>query len=146
MNPIIDEFPTLDKTISDILQKATGSFEQMVNALISQFPDLVRELLTYNLITNLVFIIFDLAVVIFLIIVYRKVDKLTESIPEKIVECDGESLEIRIVVRLLAKLALLIMICGFFSSTKEPLFEVLKITFAPKIYLLEYVSNLMQHH
>ncbi len=115
----------LKKLLLDAAQKGINGVEQTIDWVATQAPDLLEQLVMYNLITSLVWIVLGIAAFIFSIIFFKK------RIFVKTYD-EGPQVLIPIIAMIVAIPAIYFNITTF-----------IKCLVAPKLFIFEYLSSLL---
>ena len=123
-----------DKQIAEILKKGLEVAEKSGNFVIEQAPDLVKQLITYKTIEASIYVLIEITL-IYLIVRYLKyLHKKNNEDSDFIF--DNEFHIIGMVITLIMGIIL------FFAFIND-ISDLIKLIFAPKIYLLEYIAKLL---
>ena len=131
------ELSQLDKVLVDTIQKVTDVAGQVTSKTIDfaseQIPDVVHQLLMYNLVKELVWVGISFGVIAGVVkgwFVLRKAVGASDFF-------DEESLIAYSIMGFFVSV-------GFFISGMCSIMAALKIYVAPKLYLIEYVAHLIR--
>lgn len=114
----------LQNTINSILLSAIEASKQGIEFMQGEIPDLIRQLIRYNLAINSLYLLTAIPLVW---LYYKFVQLVKEDADAAIIAIPGGILGV--------SWAAYLMYC---------LSEILKLTLAPKIWLLEYAANLVK--
>jgi hypothetical protein len=123
----MDKSSLTEQLINDLLTSLRSTKE----FVLAQAPDVVKQILTWNLWVHLIWIIFGFAVGLFGVIFFGHLRKSKREGCDERFMCG------------IAQLAFCIAFAVIFMSN---IFEVVQILVAPKLYLIEYFSNLLRPH
>lgn len=125
----------LNKLMIEIIDqvKNTGDF------VVEQMPDVISQLLVYQYYSNLFYLILGTVLMIISSTLFYKIKVLTEECDKN--NYDHDMVGLYVLIGGLSGIVFgAIGVVNFFSAV-DPL---LKLTFAPKIYLIEYASRLIK--
>lgn len=133
---------SLDKALLTILDKTVTTIDASVNFLAAEIPEIVKELLLFNLVSNSVYVVLVLS------LIGLSVKVLSTTIPHWSDSSFKESkhikseaaLIVRAVSSVVALLILLIPLIFVFSKVSD----IIKILIAPRLYLIEYAASLVK--
>lgn len=124
----------LNKLMIEIIDqvKNTGNF------VVEQMPDVISQLLTYQYYSNIFYFVFGILMLIVSFASFHQIKILAKKYDEKQM---GDDIMPLIVICFMSGI-----ICGIigFCNCAFTIDPLLKLTFAPKIYLIEYASRLIK--
>ena len=123
-----------DKQIAEILKKGLEAAEKSGNFVIEQAPDLVKQLITYKTVETSICVLIEITLMYLIFIyfkyLYKKNNEDSDFIPENAFHGVG------IIITSLMGIFL------FFAFITD-ISNLIQLIFAPKIYLLEYIAQLL---
>ena len=131
----------VDQTVTLILEKLLQATEAAVDFSKEEIPVLIREIISYNIYSNILDICFSIFIVILPILLAIKwlFIWFEKFIKERFKNLDDEG-SARIAAAALMIIPILI-IAGSCSSILSNCSELLKLYFAPRLFLLEYLKS-----
>lgn len=135
-----------NKILVELLQKAVGGIDAAVSFSQAQIPDVVHQLLVWNIVSSLLAQLFG-GVAILLAIQVRRYALKAKANGETWVAHDGRPNDRWFVSSfsydcLLGAIPALLTVSGVLAFFMN--FDWLKIWLAPKLYLLEYAASLIK--
>lgn len=123
----------IETTINEILHKAVDAAASTGDFLKGQIPDICKELINYTIAMDIICIILPIVAIFFC---YKAVFKWTDQ------RCDSHGYweTDKCAAVFVSAVILMIGIPTFIVS----LCELIKVIFAPKIFLLEYAAQLIK--
>ena len=123
-----------DKQIAEILKKGLEVAEKSGNFVIEQAPDLVKQLITYKTIETSIYVLIEISL-IYLIFryfkyLYKKNNEDSDFIFDNAFHITGIIITSGVTI-------------FTFIEFINDIFDLIKLIFAPKIYLLEYIAQLL---
>ena len=123
-----------DKQIAEILKKGLEAAEKSGNFVIEQAPDLVKQLITYKTVETSICVLIEITLMYLIFIyfkyLYKKNNEDSDFIPENAFHGVG------IIITSLMGIFLFFVFINDISN-------LIQLIFAPKIYLLEYIAQLL---
>ena len=123
-----------DKQIAEILKKGLEVAEKSGNFVIEQAPDLVKQLITYKTIETSICVLIEITLMYLIFryfkYLYKKNNEYSDFIPENAFH--GVGMIITFVLSIFC----------FFVFIND-ISNLIQLIFAPKIYLLEYIAQLL---
>ena len=123
-----------DKQIAEILKKGLEAAEKSGNFVIEQAPDLVKQLITYKTVETSICVLIEITLMYLIFryfkYLYKKNNEDSDFIPENAFHGVG------IIITSLMGIFLFFVFINDISN-------LIQLIFAPKIYLLEYITQLL---
>lgn len=123
-----------DKQIAEILKKGLEAAEKSGNFVIEQAPDLVKQLITYKTVETSICVLIEITLMYLIFryfkYLYKKNNEDSDFIPENAFHGVG------IIITSLMGIFLFFVFINDISN-------LIQLIFAPKIYLLEYIAQLL---
>ena len=123
-----------DKQIAEILKKGLEAAEKSGNFVIEQAPDLVKQLITYKTIETSICVLIEITLMYLIFryfkYLYKKNNEDSDFISDN---------EFHIAGIVLSLVVAIFMFIAFITDISN----LIQLIFAPKIYLLEYIAQLL---
>ena len=123
-----------DKQIAEILKKGLEVAEKSGNFVIEQAPDLVKQLITYKTVETSIYVLIEITLMYLIFryfkYLYKKNNENSSFISENSFHVIG------IIISFMASIF-------FFFAFITDISNLIQLIFAPKIYLLEYIAQLL---
>ena len=123
-----------DKQIAEILKKGLEAAEKSGNFVIEQAPDLVKQLITYKTIETSICVLIEITLMYLIFryfkYLYKKNNEDSDFISDN---------EFHIGGMLISLVVAIFMFIAFITDISN----LIQLIFAPKIYLLEYIAQLL---
>ena len=123
-----------DKQIAEILKKGLEVAEKSGNFVIEQAPDLVKQLITYKTIEASIYVLIEITLIYLIVRYIKYLHKKNNEDSDFIV--DNEFHITGMIITLIMGIILFFVFINDIS-------DLIKLIFAPKIYLLEYIAQLL---
>ena len=123
-----------DKQIAEILKKGLEAAEKSGNFVIEQAPDLVKQLITYKTVETSICVLIEISL---MYLIFRYIKYLHKKNNE-----DSDFIfdnEFHIIGMMITSLMGIFLFFVFINDISD----LIKLIFAPKIYLLEYIAQLL---
>lgn len=124
---------TLNEALVDIIHQATSGAAAAKNFLVEQAPDVVRQLVTFNLAYHIALIVIALVIAIASVLAARKVYDMIRGSDDN----DGAAMPLAVFLAIVASMAWVPMFA-------IGLRETLELWLAPKVWLIEYAAHLVR--
>lgn len=142
---------TLTASLVDIIQQVSGSVKEGVSFLQQEIPDVVRQLLVFNLVYALTGLSIGVLLLLTIVLYWRKLcsaeplpapeGSRQQTIGTFWVDKNGEAEELAVVLGVaLSLIASVTGICLIGAN----LGDALKLWLAPKVWLIEYAASLVK--
>lgn len=125
---------TLQKAVAVMIEKAASGIDTATNFLAAEIPDVIHQLLVWNLVKSAVTVVACLAVLFGIYLIVRFIYKKTEES-----RCPNQFPTVMTGI-ILVGLAGVPCVLGISCHT----LNALKIWLAPKVWLIEYAANLVK--
>ena len=123
-----------DKQIAEILKKGLEVAEKSGNFVIEQAPDLVKQLITYKTVEASIYVLIEITLMYLIVIYFKYLYKKNNENSSFIIENSFHV--IGIIISFMASIF-------FFFAFIVDISNLIQLIFAPKIYLLEYIAQLL---
>ena len=127
-----------DKQLAEILKKGLETAEKTGNFIVEQAPDLIRQLLIWKTVEHSIYVIIGISLIIYF---YRWTKKVAKEMKEK--EDDFEDYFMDSLANIFIAIGQISALIIGIALITENLHDLIQIVFAPKIYLIEYTSQLL---
>lgn len=124
---------TLNQALAEILTKASQTMSDGISFLSAEIPEVARQFLTYNLYNSVLYAVFSLAV--FLCILDRYL-KFLKTRDKKHFMAGERHFIVSVMSLVFGSLFLFLLL---YEVSK-----IIKITVAPKIYLIEWAASIIK--
>ena len=128
----------MDKQLAEILKKGLETAEKTGNFIVEQAPDLIRQLLIWKTVEHSIYVIIGISLIIYF---YRWTKKVAKEMKEK--EDDFEDYFMDSLANIFIAIGQISALIIGIALITENLHDLIQIVFAPKIYLIEYTSQLL---
>ena len=123
-----------DKQIAEIIKKGLEAAEKSENFVIEQAPDLVKQLITYKTVETSICVLIEITLMYLIFryfkYLYKKNNEDSDFISDN---------EFHIIGMIITSLMGIFLFFAFITDISN----LIQLIFAPKIYLLEYIAQLL---
>ena len=123
-----------DKQIAEILKKGLEVAEKSGNFVIEQAPDLVKQLITYKTIETSIYVLIEITLMYLIFRYFKYLYKKNNEDSDFIIDD-----EFHIIGMIITSLIGIFLFFVFINDISN----LIQLIFAPKIYLLEYIAQLL---